>query len=202
MESLIERVVDRGDFMPIQRDFAPNIIIGFGRLRGEPSAWSPTSRCTAQACSISIPRQGGAVHPVLQRLQHPHLHLCRRAGLPSGRRSRNTAASSRHGSQDALRLRIRHRAEADHGGAESLRRRLSGDVRQEHGRRPGMRLAEAEIAVMGAEGAVNMLYRREIQSADDPAEKRNLRVDQYREAFANPFVAAARGFVDDMIRAG
>jgi propionyl-CoA carboxylase beta chain len=58
----------------------------------------------------------------------------------------------------------------------------------------------AEIAVMGAEGAVNILYRDEIADADDSAATRARLVTEYEEQFANPYVAAARGYVDDVIR--
>jgi propionyl-CoA carboxylase beta chain len=57
----------------------------------------------------------------------------------------------------------------------------------------------AEIAVMGPEGAVNILYRREIEQAADPEERRRVKIDEYRDRFANPFVAAERGYVDDVI---
>jgi propionyl-CoA carboxylase beta chain len=57
----------------------------------------------------------------------------------------------------------------------------------------------AEIAVMGAEGAVNILYRRELEAAGDPVAARAARVAEYREKFANPEVAARRGFIDEVI---
>jgi propionyl-CoA carboxylase beta chain len=57
----------------------------------------------------------------------------------------------------------------------------------------------AEIAVMGSEGAVNVLYRREIEQADDPAGFRAARVAEFREKLANPYIAAARGFIDEVI---
>ena len=57
----------------------------------------------------------------------------------------------------------------------------------------------AEIAVMGPDGAANIIFRREIENAEDPAAKRAEMVDEYREKFANPYVAAARGYVDDVI---
>jgi propionyl-CoA carboxylase beta chain len=57
----------------------------------------------------------------------------------------------------------------------------------------------AEIAVMGAEGAVNILHKRELESAGDPAAARAARIAEYREKFANPYVAAHRGFVDEVI---
>ena len=57
----------------------------------------------------------------------------------------------------------------------------------------------AEIAVMGPEGAVNILYRREIENAPDPAHARAEKVGEFREKFANPYIAASRGFVDEII---
>ena len=57
----------------------------------------------------------------------------------------------------------------------------------------------AEIAVMGPEGAVNILYRRELLTSDRPDESRQEKIEEYRERFANPFIAAERGYVDDVI---
>jgi acetyl-CoA carboxylase carboxyltransferase component len=57
----------------------------------------------------------------------------------------------------------------------------------------------AEIAVMGPEGAVNILFRRELQAADDPEALRRAKVDEFRDKFANPYVAAERGFIDAVI---
>jgi acetyl-CoA carboxylase carboxyltransferase component len=57
----------------------------------------------------------------------------------------------------------------------------------------------AEIAVMGPEGAVNILYRREAANGEDPDAARAARIEEYRERFANPFVAAERGYIDDVI---
>jgi propionyl-CoA carboxylase beta chain len=57
----------------------------------------------------------------------------------------------------------------------------------------------AEIAVMGPEGAVNVLYRRELAAADDPEAARRQKVTEFREKFANPHVAADRGFVDEIL---
>ena len=58
----------------------------------------------------------------------------------------------------------------------------------------------AELAVMGPEGAVNILYRREIDAAPDPAAARAQRVAEFRQKFANPYIAAGRGFIDEVIQ--
>jgi propionyl-CoA carboxylase beta chain len=57
----------------------------------------------------------------------------------------------------------------------------------------------AEVAVMGPEGAVNIIFRKELEAADDPEERREELIDDYRERFANPFTAAERGYVDEVI---
>ena len=58
----------------------------------------------------------------------------------------------------------------------------------------------AEIAVMGAEGAVNILYKRELEAAADVAAARAAKIAEYREKFANPYIAAGRGFIDEVIQ--
>jgi propionyl-CoA carboxylase beta chain len=60
----------------------------------------------------------------------------------------------------------------------------------------------AEIAVMGPEGAINVLYRRDLAQAEDPDALRAQLVEEYRETFANPYVAASRGYIDDVIEPG
>ena len=60
----------------------------------------------------------------------------------------------------------------------------------------------AEIAVMGPEGAANIIFRKEIMSSDDPEETRGKKVEEYRKKFANPFVAASRGYIDAVIEPG
>ena len=57
----------------------------------------------------------------------------------------------------------------------------------------------AEIAVMGAAGAANIIHRREIKGADDPKAKRTEKIDEYNELFSNPYIAAERGYVDDIL---
>jgi acetyl-CoA carboxylase carboxyltransferase component len=57
----------------------------------------------------------------------------------------------------------------------------------------------AEIAVMGPDGAANIIFRKEIKAAENPVETRNNKIEEYREKFSNPYVAAARGYVDDVI---
>jgi acetyl-CoA carboxylase carboxyltransferase component len=58
---------------------------------------------------------------------------------------------------------------------------------------------QAEIAVMGPDGAANVVFRKEIGEAEDPAAKREEKISEFREVFANPYVAASRGYIDDVI---
>jgi acetyl-CoA carboxylase carboxyltransferase component len=57
----------------------------------------------------------------------------------------------------------------------------------------------AEIAVMGPEGAANIIFKKDIENSDNPIETRQQKIDEYRDRFANPYVAASRGYVDDII---
>jgi acetyl-CoA carboxylase carboxyltransferase component len=60
-------------------------------------------------------------------------------------------------------------------------------------------VADAEVPVMGPEGAVNIIFRKELEDADDPERRRAELIDDYRERFANPYTAAERGYVDEVI---
>ena len=63
----------------------------------------------------------------------------------------------------------------------------------------GICMATAEIAVMGPDGAANIIFRKEIAKAEDPVQTRNDLIEEYRDKFSNPYVAASRGYVDDVI---
>jgi propionyl-CoA carboxylase beta chain len=134
--------------------------------------------------------QRGAVRPLLRLLQHS-------AGRP--------ATAQEYGGI------IKHGAKLLYAFAEATVPKLTVITRKAYGGaycvmsskhiRGDLNLAfpTAEIAVMGPEGAVNILYRRELGGADDPARFRAERVAEFREKFANPYVAAERGYLDDVI---
>ncbi len=144
--------------------------------------------------------QGGALRAVLRRVQHPARDVRGRARIPARHASRSTAASSATAPSCCTRI-----AEATVPKVTVITRKAYGGaycVMSSKHIRTDVNFAwpTAEIAVMGPEGAVNILYKREIEAAADPAAQRAKRVEEFREKFANPYVAASRGFVDEVIR--
>jgi propionyl-CoA carboxylase beta chain len=194
MKELIVKVVDDSDFFELQPDYAKNIIIGFGRIDGSRSASSPTSRWCWPAAWTSSRRSRPPLRALLRRLQHPGGHLRRRAGLHAGHRPgiRRHHQARR---QAALRLRRMHRAEGHRDHPQGLRRRLRRDVLQAPARRREPRLAVGRDRGDGPEGRRrDHLPRRKERPA-----KLAEREAEYKAKFANPFVAGARGFIDDVI---
>jgi propionyl-CoA carboxylase beta chain len=180
---VIVRLTDKGDFLEVHKDFAKNLVVGFGRVQGIVAGIvANQSGCQGRHAGHRLVRQGGPVHPLLQRLQHPDRHA---GGHPRVHARRPAGARRHHPArgEDALRLRLGHGAEDHRHPAQSLRRRLPGHVQLGHGRGRRFAWPTAEIAVMGAEGAVKILYKKEIAAAKDPKAKEAEYVAEYREKF-------------------
>ena len=144
-------------------------------------------------------REGRALRAHLRRVQHPGPHVRRRARASCPAPTRSGTASSA-----AARSCIYAYAEATvplitvitrkaYGGAYDVMgsKHLGADI--------NLAWPTAEIAVMGAQGAVNMLYRKELGAADDPVAKRKELIDEYTDELANPYMAAERGYIDRVI---
>ena len=135
VQPVIKRLVDNGQFLEVHAGWAGNIVVGFRPHPGHRGR-HPRQPVAGQGRSDGhrLLRQGRALHPFLQCLQHPAGHAGGRARLPA----RHRAGARRHHSprrQDALHLRLGHRAQDHHHPAQGLRRLLSGDVRPGNGRR-------------------------------------------------------------------
>jgi len=199
MHDVIGRIVDRGDFLEVSRLFAPNLIVGFARLEGRSIgivANQPQQR--AGALDIDASDKGARFIRFCNAFNIPLVTLVDVPGfLP--------------GLQQEQRGIIRHGAKMLFAYASATVPKMTVVVRKAYG---GAFLAmcskdlgadricawpTAEIAVMGAEGAVNVLYRKEIAEAGDARAEREKRVGEYRTAFSNPYVAAGRGMIDDII---
>jgi acetyl-CoA carboxylase carboxyltransferase component len=143
--------------------------------------------------------QGHPVHPVLRCLQHPAAHHCRRTRLPA----RQPAGVGRHHPprrQTALVLQSEATVpklllvtRKDYGG--SYLAMCSKDLGADF----AFAWPTAEIAVMGAAGAANIIHRKEIKGADDPTAKRAEKIAEYEDLFSNPYCAAERGYIDAVI---
>jgi propionyl-CoA carboxylase beta chain len=200
MHDLLHAVADDGRFLEVHQHYARNMIVGFVHLAGrsvgvvanQPAHLAGTLDIDASVKAARFVRFCDAFNiPIVTFEDVPGF-------LPGTRQE--------HGGI------IRHGAKLLFAYAEATVPKLTVITRKAYGGaycvmaskhiRTDVNFAwpSAEIAVMGPEGAVNVLYRREIDAADDPGAQRALRVAEFREKFANPYIAASRGFVDAVIR--
>jgi propionyl-CoA carboxylase beta chain len=199
MHGVIERIVDDGEFLEIQPGWAQNIITGFARLGGRSVgivAQQPS--VLAGALDIDASTKAARFVRTCDCFNVPLLTLVDVPGFLPGV-SQEHGGIIRHGAKllfaycEATVPKLTVITRKAYGGAYDVMssKHVRGDV--------NLAWPTAEIAVMGAEGAVNILDRDDIEAAADPAAERARLVADYEERFANPYVAAARGYVDDVI---
>ena len=196
---VIHLVADDGLFLEVHRHFARNLVVGFARLGGravgvvanQPAHLAGTLDIDASVKGARFVRFCDAFNIPLVTLEDVP------GFLP--------------GTQQEYGGIIKHGAKLLFAFAEATVPKVTVITRKAYGGaycvmsskhiRTDVNLAwpTAEIAVMGPEGAVNILYKRELETASDPEELRAQRVSEFREKLANPFVAAARGFIDEVI---
>jgi propionyl-CoA carboxylase beta chain len=200
MHGVIERVVDDGAFLEIQPGWAPNIITGFARLGGRSvGVVAQQPAVLAGALDIDASTKAARFVRTCDCFNVPLLTLVDVPGFLPGV-GQEHGGIIRHGAKllyaycEATVPKMTVITRKAYGGAYDVMssKHVRGDI--------NLAWPTAEIAVMGAEGAVNILYRDEIADADDSAATRARLVTEYEEQFANPYVAAARGYVDDVIR--
>ncbi len=200
MLEVITRVVDNGNFFEVHQGWARNIIVGFSRLGGR-SVGIVAQQPAVLAGTLDIDSSIKAARFIrfCDAFNIPLVTFVDVPGFLPG-------VAQEHGGI------IRNGAKLLYAWCEATVPRLTVITRKAYGGaydvmnskhiRGDMNYAwpTAEIAVMGAEGAVNIIFRKEIQAADDPEAERARRVAEYKERFCSPFVAAERGFLDDVIR--
>jgi len=199
MHGVIERVVDDGTFLEIQPGWAANILVGFARLGGASvGIVAQQPAVLAGALDIDASVKAARFVRTCDAFNVPLVTFVDVPGFLPG-------VEQEHGGI------IRHGAKLLYAYAEATVPKLTVITRKAYGGaydvmsskhiRADLNLAwpTAEIAVMGAEGAVNIVFRSELAGADDvDAERRNL-VDRYEAEFNHPYVAAARGYIDEVI---
>ena len=199
IKDVIRRVVDDRDFFEVGEHFARNIVIGFGRLGGDTVGIVANQPAYLAGClDINSSTKGARFVRFCDAFEIPILTFEDVPGfLP--------------GTDQEFNGIIRHGAKLLYAYAEATVPKITVITRKAYGGaycvmgskhlRTDINFAwpTAEIAVMGPEGAVNVLYRREIAGAEDPAAVRAAKIEEYRDRFANPFVAAERGYIDDVI---
>jgi propionyl-CoA carboxylase beta chain len=200
MLDLIHAVADDGVFLEVHRHFAKNLIVGFGRLDGRSVGFVANQPAhLAGTLDIDASVKGARFVRFCDAFNIPLVTFEDVPGFLPGTRQ-EYGGIIRHGAKLLFAF-----AEATVPKVTVITRKAYGGaycVMASKHIRTDMNFAwpTAEIAVMGPEGAVNILYRRELEKAEDPAGVRAARVAEFREKFANPYVAADRGFVDEVIR--
>ncbi len=200
MHDLIRAVVDDGAFLEVHQHYALNIIVGFARLGGKSVGIVANQPSVLAGClDIDASVKGARFVRFCDAFNVPLIVLEDVPGFLPGVRQEH-GGIIRHGAKllyafaEATVPKITLITRKAYGGAYCVMasKHLRTDFNYAY--------PNAEIAVMGSEGAVNVLYRREIEQAADPAAFRAEKTAEFREKFANPFVAASRGFVDEVIR--
>ncbi|MGA7990695.1 MAG: acyl-CoA carboxylase subunit beta [Thermoanaerobaculia bacterium] len=199
MISLIKRVVDDGELFEIHADYAKNIVVGFARLGGKPvGVVANQPDHLAGVLDIDASVKGARFVRFCDAFNVPLVTFEDVPGFLPGTKQEFGGI-------------IRHGAKLLYAFAEATVPKLTVITRKAYGGaycvmsskhiRTDFNYAwpTAEIAVMGAEGAVNILYNRELKAAKDAAKARAARIVEYEDAFANPYAAARRGYVDDVI---
>ena len=193
-------MVDDGGFFEIHEHWAKNIVIGL-RAHGRPDAWGswPISRRFWPAAWIFNSSVKGA----------RFVRFCDAFNIPI--LTFEDVPGFLPGTEQEFGGIIRHGAKLLYAYAEATVPKITVITRKAYGGaycvmgskhlRTDVNFAypTAEIAVMGAEGAVNIVYRRELLAAADQDAARKQKVEEFRDRFASPFVAAERGFIDDVI---
>jgi propionyl-CoA carboxylase beta chain len=196
MKELIARIVDEGEFFELQPDYAKNIIIGFGYMEGAPVGFVANQPLHLAGClDIDASRKAARFIRFCDAFSIPLVTLVDVPGfLPGVEQEYNGII--KHGAKllyayaEATVPKITVITRKAYGGAYIVMnsKHLRGDV--------NYAWVNSEIAVMGAEGAAEIIFREECK---DPITKQKI-IEEYKENITSPFIAASRGYLDDIIR--
>ncbi len=200
MHDVIHAVVDDGVFLEVHRDYAKNIVVGFARLGGRPAGLVCNQPAhLAGVLDIDSSIKGARFVRFCDAFNIPLVTFEDVPGFLPGTRQ-EYGGIIKHGAKllfafaEATVPKITVITRKAYGGAYCVMssKHIRTDV--------NFAWPTAEIAVMGPDGAVNILYKRELEAAADPAAARAAKIAEFREKFANPYVAASVGFIDEVIR--
>ena len=199
IKEIIARVVDDGYFVEVHEHFAKNLVVGFARLGGQSVGIVANQPAVLAGClDINASVKGARFVRFCDAFNIPLITFEDVPGFLPGTQQ-EYGGIIRHGAKllfayaEATVPKITIITRKAYGGAYCVMasKHLRTDV--------NLAYPTAEIAVMGPEGAVNIVYRRELQKAEDPEKLRREKVEEFRERFANPYIAAERGWVDAII---
>jgi propionyl-CoA carboxylase beta chain len=199
MHDVIRRVVDDGDFLEVHELWAENIVTGFARLGGHPvGIVGNQPRTLAGVLDIDSSSKGARFVRTCDAFNLPLVTFVDVPGFLPGT-AQEWGGIIRHGAKllyaysEATVPKLAVITRKAYGGAYDVM--SSKHIRADF----NFAWPTAEVAVMGPEGAVNIVFRRELEEADDPDARRAALIEEYKERFANPYTAAERGYVDDVI---
>ncbi len=199
MKQLVKLVVDDGDLLEVHEHFAPNIVVGFARLGGNPvGIVGNQPSVLAGVLDIDSSVKAARFVRFCDAFNIPLVTFEDVPGFLPGTRQ-EWGGIIRHGAKllyaycEATVPKLTVVVRKAYGGAYDVMssKHIRGDY--------NVAWPSAEMAVMGAEGAVNILYRDEIAKARDGAAERKQKIDEYNEQFASPWIAAELGYLDDVI---
>jgi len=199
MKDVIRSVVDGGDFFEVQEHWAQNIIVGFARVGGySVGIVAQQPMILAGVLDIDSSTKAARFVRFCDCFNIPIITFEDVPGFLPGV-AQEHGGIIRNGAKllyaycEATVPKVTIITRKAYGGAYDVMssKHIRGDI--------SYAWPSAEIAVMGPEGAVNIIFRRQIAEADDPEAERERLVEEYRAKFANPYVAAARGYIDDVI---
>ncbi len=199
MKDIIHRIVDDGDFLEVNEHWARNIVIGFARMGGRSVGIVANQPAHLAGClDINSSIKGARFVRFCDAFSIPILTLEDVPGFLPGT-DQEFGGIIRHGAKllyayaEATVPKVTVITRKAYGGAYCVMgsKHLRCDI--------NLAYPTAEIAVMGAEGAASIIYRRELAAAENKGQVLGEKVAEYRDRFANPFVAAEHGFIDDII---
>jgi acetyl-CoA carboxylase carboxyltransferase component len=199
VRSVIEALVDDREFLEVQNEYAANLVIGFGRMDGYPVGIVANQPLhLAGVLDINSSDKGARFIRFCDAFHIPLVTLVDTPGFLPGT-DQEYGGVIRHGAKlayaysEATVPKVTVILRKAYGGAYIVMgsKHLGGDL--------NLAWASAEIAVMGPEGAVSIIFSKDLQAAEDPAAERERLIKDYRTEFATPLIAASRGYLDDVI---
>jgi propionyl-CoA carboxylase beta chain len=199
MRDVVGHIVDDGEFFEVHEHFAPNIIVGFSRLNGRPIGVVGNQPAQlAGVLDINSSEKGARFVRFCDAFNIPLLTFCDVPGFLPGT-SQEWGGIIRHGAKllyaftEATVPKLTVVTRKAYGGAYDVMnsKHMLADF--------NFAWPTAEVAVMGPEGAVNIIFRRDIAKSPTPDDRREKLIADYKARFANPYSAAERGYIDDVI---
>jgi propionyl-CoA carboxylase beta chain len=199
IKEIIHRVVDEGNFLEVHEHYAKNIVVGFARLGGESAGIVANQPAVLAGClDINASVKGARFVRFCDAFNIPLVTFEDVPGFLPGTQQ-EFGGIIRHGAKllfafaEATVPKVTVITRKAYGGAYCVMasKHIRTDINYAY--------PTAEIAVMGPEGAVNIVYRRELQKSEDGEKLRAEKVEEFRHRFANPYIAAERGYIDAVI---